>query len=187
MATIEYTYIHTYVEIYAAKTSFIHLTRYKAASRDSIMPLQFKGKNIPPTDKVKLLGIILDKEVRFKTHLADKAGKATKVALALRRLKGLQPKAVKQLAQSAVLPVADYASPIWYPIATHDMKQLLLQAQQITAQAIIRGFRTVALSVAELEAGLLPLEQRLQNQAIAFWLSIHKLDQSHPHWMIKRQ
>src|SRR5437773_874611 len=113
MATIEYTYIHTYVEIYAAKTSFIHLTRYKAASRDSIMPLQFKGKNIPPTDKVKLLGIILDKEVRFKTHLADKAGKATKVALALRRLKGLQPKAVKQLARSAVLPVADYASPIW--------------------------------------------------------------------------
>jgi hypothetical protein len=67
------------------------------------------------------------------------------------------------------------------------MKQLLLQAQRITAQAIIRGFHTVALSVAELEAGLLPLEQRLQNQAIAFWLSIHKLDQSHPHWMIKRQ
>ena len=92
------------------------------------MPLQFKGKNIPPTDKVKLLGIILDKEVRFKTHLADKAGKATKVALALCRLKGLQPKVIKQLARSAVLPVADYASPIWYPIATYDMKQLLLQA-----------------------------------------------------------
>jgi hypothetical protein len=27
----------------AAKTSFIHLTRYKAAGRDSITPLQFKG------------------------------------------------------------------------------------------------------------------------------------------------
>lgn len=75
-----------------------------------------------PIDKVKLLGITLDKEVRFKIHLADKAGKATKVALALRRMKGLQPKAVKQLAQSAVLPVADYASPVWYPIATHDIK-----------------------------------------------------------------
>jgi ribonuclease HI len=131
--------------------------------------------------------VTLDKEVRFKTHLADKAGKATRVALALRRMKGLQPKAVKQLAQSAVLPVADYASPIWSPIATHDMKQLLQQSQRITAQAVIRGFRTVALSVAELEAGLLPLEQRLRKQAIAFWVSIHKLGQSHPHWMIKRQ
>ena len=77
---------------------------------------------------------------------------------------------VKQLAQSAVLPIADYASPIWYPIATYDMKQLLQQVQRVTAQAIIRGFRTVALSIAEVEAGLLPLEQRLQNQAIAFWL-----------------
>ena len=171
----------------AAKTSFIHLTRYKAAGRDSATPLQFKEKEIPPTDKVKILGIVLDKEVRFKTHLADKAGKATKVALALRRLKGLQPRAVKQLARSAVLPVADYASPIWYPIATNDMKQLLQQAQRVMAQAIIKGFRTVAVSIAEVEAGLLPLEQRLQNQAIAFWLSIHKLDQSHPHWMIKRQ
>jgi hypothetical protein len=171
----------------AAKTSFIHLTRYKAAGRDSSTPLQFKGKEIPPTDKVKILRVTLDKEVQFKVHLADKAGKATKAALALCRLKGLQPKAVKQLARSAVLPVADYASPIWYPIATGDMKQLLLQAQRVTAQAIIRGFCTVALSIAELEAGLLPLEQRLQDQAIAFWLSIHKLDQSHPHWMIKRQ
>jgi ribonuclease HI len=102
-------------------------------------------------------------------------------------MKGLQPKAVKQLAQSAVLPVADYASPVWYPIATHDMKQLLLQSQRIAAQTVIRGFRTVALSVAEVEAGLLPMEQRLRRQTIAFWVSIHKLGQSHPHWMLKRQ
>ena len=79
----------------AAKTSFIHFTQYKAAGRDSTMPLQFKGKEILLTDKVKILEIILDKEMHFKTHIADKAGKATKVALALYRLKGLQLKAVK--------------------------------------------------------------------------------------------
>jgi hypothetical protein len=152
----------------AAKMSFIHLTQYKGASRDSVIPLQFKQKEISPTNEVKILGIILDKEMQFKTHLADKAGKATKVTLALCRLKELQPKTVKQPARSTILPIADYASPIWYSIATHNMKQLLLQAQRITAQAIIRGFRTVALSVAKLEGGLLPLEQRLQNQAIAF-------------------
>jgi hypothetical protein len=78
-----------------AKTSFIHLTRYKAAGRDSAAPLRFKGQDIAPTDKVKLLGVTLDKELRFKVHLADKAGKATKAALALRRMKGLPPKAVQ--------------------------------------------------------------------------------------------
>ncbi|KAF2266568.1 hypothetical protein CC78DRAFT_458977, partial [Lojkania enalia] len=73
----------------ATKTSFIHLTRYKAAGRDSIILLQFKGKEIILKGKVKLLGAILDKELRFKVYLVDKVGKATKVALALRRIKGL--------------------------------------------------------------------------------------------------
>ena len=67
-----------------------------------------------------------------------------------------------------VLPVADYASPIWYPVVTYDMSQLLKQSQWITAQAVIRGFCTVALLIVEIEAGLLPLEQRLLEQAIAF-------------------
>jgi hypothetical protein len=46
----------------ATKTSFIHLTRYKAAGRDSTMPLRFKGKEIVPIDSVKILGMTLDKE-----------------------------------------------------------------------------------------------------------------------------
>jgi hypothetical protein len=99
-------------EFEAAKTLFIYLTRYKDAGRDSAVPLRFKGKEIVPTDKVKILRVLLDKELRFKKHLADKAGKATKVALALRRLKRLQPKTVRQLTMSAVLLVGDYASPI---------------------------------------------------------------------------
>ena len=77
------------------KMLFIHLTRYKEAGRDATTPLQFKGKGIPPTQEVKILGVTLVKELRFKAHLADKAGKATKVALVLYRLKGLQLKSVK--------------------------------------------------------------------------------------------
>ena len=126
--------------------------------------------------------MILNKELRFKVHLIDKVGKATKVVLALRRLKGLQSKSVKQLAKSSVLLVADYA----LLFTAQELIQLLQQAQRITAQAIIRGFRAVALPIAEVEAGLLPLEQKLRNQAIAFWVSIHKLGKSHPHWMIRR-
>ena len=56
----------------------------------------------------------LDKELQFKVYLADKAGKAIKVVLALRKLKGLQFKNIKQLAKSSVLLIADYILPIWY-------------------------------------------------------------------------
>jgi hypothetical protein len=61
------------------------------------------------------------------------------------------------------------------------MKQLLMQAQQITAQAIIRAFRTVAGAIAEVETGLIPVEKRQHNRTIAFRVSLHKLNESHLH------
>ena len=79
----------------AKKMLFIYLTRYKEVGRDATTLLQFKGKGIPLTQEVKILRVILNKELQFKVYLADKAGKATKVALALYRLKGLQSKSVK--------------------------------------------------------------------------------------------
>ncbi|KAI9862354.1 MAG: hypothetical protein M1813_004830 [Trichoglossum hirsutum] len=75
-----------------------YLTNENELVKDSMTLLRFKEKEISLIDKVKILEITLDKEVQFKTHLADKAGKATKVALALQRMKRLQLKAVKQLA-----------------------------------------------------------------------------------------
>ena len=75
--------------------AFIHLTWYKAASKDSTTLLQFKENEILLIDKIKILEITLDKEMQFKTHLADKADKTTKVALALYRMKRLQSKVVK--------------------------------------------------------------------------------------------
>src|ERR1051326_4987710 len=61
------------------------------------------------------------------------------------------------------------------------------QPQRIAGQAVVRGFRTISLSIAEAEAGLIPLWERLRDQMIALWVSIHKLDQSHPHWMLRRK
>ena len=52
---------------------------YRAAGRDSTTPLRFKWKDVVPTDKVKVLGMAIDKEARFKIQPADKTGKATKV------------------------------------------------------------------------------------------------------------
>jgi hypothetical protein len=113
------------VQFEVAKISFIHFIHYKVVGKDSAIPLQIKGKEIAPINSIKILGVTLDKELWFKTHLVDKASKATKVTLALYRLKGLQPKVVKQLTQNVVLPVADYALPIWYSVVIYNMKQLL--------------------------------------------------------------
>jgi hypothetical protein len=81
----------------------VGIVTYRSSSR---------GKRFLPAEKVKNLGLMLNKELQFRAHLAEKAGKVNKVALALCRLRGLEPTSVKQLAKCSVLPVAGYASPI---------------------------------------------------------------------------
>ena len=71
------------------KISFIYLTRYKGVARESIIVLRFKEKKILLIKKVKLLRVILNKELKFKIYLVSKASKVIKVVLALYRLKGL--------------------------------------------------------------------------------------------------
>lgn len=39
----------------------------------------------------------------------------------------------------------------------------------------------MAMAVAEVEAGVLSIRQRLHEQTIRFWIGIHKLNGSHPH------
>jgi hypothetical protein len=41
-------------------------------------PLRFKENEIPPTDKVKILGVTLDKEMRFKSHLQTKQARLSR-------------------------------------------------------------------------------------------------------------
>jgi hypothetical protein len=49
------------------------------------------------------------------------------------------------------------------------------------------GRLALTMILCEGRAGLVSMEQRLHNQTIAFWVSLHKLGQSHPYWMLKRQ
>ncbi|CAD0055227.1 unnamed protein product [Aureobasidium pullulans] len=130
---------------------------------------------------IKVLGVIMDQGLRFKEHLAEKAGKALKAALALKRLQGLNPSTMRQLFTATVAPVMDYASPIWYLAVSDKTLAVLHRAQRVAAQAIVGGFRTLGLDVAVLEAGIPSLRQRLHEQTLRFWISIQKLEASHIH------
>ena len=165
----------------ASKTAFIHFTRYNDLLRDSDMPLYFKEDRIQPSQSIKVLGVIMDQGLRFKEHLAEKAGKALKAALALKRLQGLNPSTMRQLFTATVAPVMDYASPIWYLAVSDKTLAVLHRAQRVAAQAIVGGFRTLGLDVAVLEAGIPSLRQRLHEQTLRFWISIQKLEASHIH------
>ena len=165
----------------SSKTAFIHFTRNTTLNRDSDMPLQFKQDIIKPVQSVRILGVIMDQGLRYKEHFANKAEKAYKAALALKRLQGLRPSSMRQLFSATVAPVMDYGSPIWYLVASGKVLSMFKRAQRVAAQAIVGGFRTMGLNVAVLEAGIPSLQRRLLEQTLRFYIGIHKLDSSHLH------
>ena len=100
--------------------------------------------------------------------------KGVKAALGLRRLKNLRPESARLLFRSRVGRVVDYASVIWSPELAKSTLKKLDQVQRLGAQAMTGGFRTVALQVAEAEAGLRPISLHNYLQQRATWINWHR-------------
>ena len=73
----------------STKTALVHFTR--TTSRSGSAPVIVKGETVAPKPTAKILGVILDSELRYKGHIARTATKGLKAALALKRLKMLSP------------------------------------------------------------------------------------------------
>jgi hypothetical protein len=136
---------------------------------------------------VKLLGVVLDQELRFRLHGAMAAKKGIQAALALKSLKGLTPKAARQLFTSTVTATVDYAASVWCtPTRDHLVPvwvtKALRAAQRIAAQAILGLFRTVSLLIAESEASIESTNIRLRRRILRHWISCHTLPSTHPFW-----
>ena len=111
---------------------------------------------------------MLDPELRYHLHMARAAKRGTKAALALSRLRGLPTAISRRLFYATVVPVMDYAAPVWYPKATDKMLNKLTQAQSIGARAVTGAFRSVSLTIAEAEAAIDPVKICLKKQLLRF-------------------
>ena len=163
----------------ATKTTVIHFTRNR--NMDSEEPLLIKGTSVTPSETVKLLGVVLDQQLRYKHHAGRIAKRGLRTALALKRLRGLRPDTTRQLFLSTVAPSIDYASPIWSSSISRLVTKLLQPAQKIAAQAITGTFRTTAIQIAEVEADIEPLCMRWQRQRARFWTSLATTPKQHPY------
>ncbi|KJZ71502.1 hypothetical protein HIM_09141 [Hirsutella minnesotensis 3608] len=130
----------------ADKTSVIRFTRI--AERDNDEPLTVKGKEIKPGKTVKLLGVVMDKALRFKEHVARAAAKGLNAAMCLKRLKMASPRTARQLLVATVAPA------MWSHACGVKEAAWIDRAQRVGAQAITGGFCTVATAVAEAEANV---------------------------------
>jgi hypothetical protein len=95
----------------ADKTAFIHFTRNN--SKLSETTLRMDDEEISPAQEVKVLGVVLDQNLRYKEHAARAAKRGVDAALALKRIRGMTPRTSRQLFQATVAPRLDHASPVW--------------------------------------------------------------------------
>ena len=160
------------------KTSIVHFTRNK--DRSSEAPFTIKGDTVKPTENAKILGVVMDCELRYKQHIARTAAKSLVAALALGRLKMLSPRTARQLFVATVAPVMDYAANVWMHACGEKALSWLNRAQKTGALAITGAFRTVATAVAEAEASIPSIRQRHAQGAAKLWINLHTLPRTHP-------
>ena len=149
------------------KTAFIHFTRNKRLRQLPTVPLHVDGTTVTPAPEVKILGVILDQGLRFRSQIGKAANKGMKAALALRRLNGLPPPVARQLFSSTVASKIDYAASVWCPARQDSIVPVgsgrpFEAIQRVASQAIVGVFRNTALAIAEAEAGIEPTIVRLR-------------------------
>jgi hypothetical protein len=92
----------------------------------------------------------------------------------------LSPASARQLFDTTVAPVIDYASNVWM-YAVHEAEMAVLnRSQKIGARAITGAFRTVALAVVEAEAYIRPIRQRQFERATKLYVDIQTFPDTHP-------
>ena len=162
----------------AEKTAIIHFTR--GAHKSDTEPFTIKGQQVHPKSHVKILGLVMDVRLKYKEHIARASAKGLETALALKRLRGLPPATARQLFTATVTPTVDYASNVWRHACIDRRAKMLDRVQRIGAQAITGAFSTTATRVAEAEAHISSVQERLSRRAAKLWIELHTLPNTNP-------
>lgn len=158
----------------AEKTTLIHFTRDMAKDDTPAQALTFQGQEIQLSQAVKILIVTLDKKLQMRDHIARATTNVMKQCLAIKRLKGMRPRAMRQLFNATVTPITDYAALCWYG------PNMVGRVQWLGAQVITRAFKTVALPVLEAEAGLYFVESRLKKRVGKHLTGLYSLPKDNP-------
>lgn len=165
----------------AEKTELIHLTRKKGGPLDGQVIMN--GTAVLPSTTAKLLGVVFDRELRWKEHVQQAIKRATNTTIALSGLRHLCPEQMRQLYQACVTPVVDYASIVWHdPLRDKTHLRHLNTVQRTPLICILSAFRTVATITLEVEAHVLPTHLRLRHRAQRTITRLHTLPRDHPIW-----
>ena len=113
------------------------LSRRAARSRAEQINSQINGTTCPKQECIKYLGVTIDNDLSWKSHVRNACGRMLAATATIRRLGPYLSLATKQMLYNAlVLPHADYYSVVWHSCNSR-LSQSLEHAQNLGMRVIL--------------------------------------------------
>ncbi|KAL0809474.1 hypothetical protein ABMA28_011642 [Loxostege sticticalis] len=140
-----------------AKTKAIAFT-----ASSNLSKIVMDNINIPFADEIKLLGVVVDKQLKFISHCKHIMGKANKIfkklAMFVRPTWGAHPENISMIYKQVIQPMFTYAAGIWGGATKfYCVRKSLKAFQRQFAIRAIRAFRTVSAAASVALAQFVPL------------------------------
>lgn len=145
------------------------------------------SRPVAPRAWVKILGVLMDRPLHFREHVAAAAKEGFRAPLGLKQLRRLTPDAARRLFPAVVTPTVDYAASVWCSLTKHGtVSPWIIRSfnpiQLSAPQAIIGLYRYAALAIAESEANIDTSCIRLRKHIYRHWINCHTLPRTHAFW-----
>lgn len=158
----------------ASKTQILNVGRGSEMANKPLILMD--GQQVPFTDTIKYLGVILDHQLLFCAHINDAC---QRTRLAVNRFVryagsnwGFGPLAMKTIWTRALEPALTYASPVWAHRAGIDInKRRLKTVQRLALLRATRSYRTVSHEALYTLSGVTPIVLRIQELSAQYHVS----------------
>ena len=147
------------MKINIEKTEICLFTKQPDTADGERPEVTLQEKKIKYNPTPKLLGVILDETLNFQSHISKVEQKANKAVSTLRQVKyveNIDTKKLIQLYQSLVLPVLEYACPVWQCADASKLEEVQRKGLALCLGAIGTSGREAL----EVELNVRPLEVR---------------------------
>lgn len=125
--------------------------------------IEVGGHQVSLARSLRYLGVTLDRNLTFSSHVGDAAERASAAALAVSRLMpnvGGPSYAKRRILMSVAMSRLLYASPAWAEraLTSERNRHCLIRAQRLAALRLTRAYRTVSADAALVLAGVIPVD-----------------------------
>lgn len=153
--------------------------------------IQLGGLEIMQKDKLKYLGVILDKKLSFQPHIDHVTAKAEKTVTALSRLVpnlGGPGENKRRMLQNAADSVLLYAAPVWAEcLKVKKNSSKLLKTQRKFCLRVSCSYRTVSTEAAAVIARAIPIDLLLEERSRTYGKSKEEIDREREYTIEKWQ